>query len=150
MTEGNSVYSAFVEFVKDQVADADQHYVTKNVYFFKDTSDISGEAANENGSTGNAAAEIYLVNRGFHTAFYTGMEDESGFTEGTAAAYNPVQGFEEILEYIRSENQYRSIGSANTDSSGSSETSGNETGSGFVANKVDLLTMEISQARAVE
>lgn len=150
MTEGNAVYTAFKEYVKDQVADADQHYVTKNVYFFKYLADTSGETAYENGSTVNAATEIYLVNPYFHTAFYTGTEDESGFTDGTAEAEDPVQGFEEILEYIRSENQYRSIGSANTDSSSSSETTGNETGNGFVSDKIDPLTMEISQARAVE
>lgn len=154
--DNNAVYTAFAAYLKNTEEDADQHYVTHNVYFFKDLANSSGEATEGNTEEttdgepdSDTSAGFYLVNLNFHKVFYSETEDENGFTDGTATAYNPVQGFEEILEYIKSENQYRSIGSSNTDSSDIDAT-GSKTGSGFVSNKVDLLTMEISQARAVE
>lgn len=126
----NPVYAAFFVYVK--ATDADQHYVTQNVYFFKRTISTASE------TTGNTAAAVsYLVNTNFHTNFNRNDEDGSGFTDGTAGNEDPVQGFEEILEYIKSENQYRSIGSGSTGGDTTSDTT-------------ELLTLDISQARAVE
>ena len=73
-----------------------------------------------------------LVNTAFHTNFNT---DGSSDTEG----------FEEILTYINSENRYRELGTDKNDSKSSSDsvTDGTTT-------KLDPLTTEISQARAVE
>lgn len=98
----------FAGFVKE---DADGHYVNTYVYFFKN-SDPSVDD---------------LVNMNFHTNFYTGEQIGDGSASET-------EGFEEILTYIETENQYRQIGTA-------------EIGDGT---EVPLLTKELSQARAIE
>ena len=128
--DGNPVYAEFSAYVK--ATDADQHYVTQNVYFFKRTISTASETTDN-----TAAAVSYLVNTNFHTNFNRNYEYGSGFTDGTAGNEDPVQGFEEILEYIKSENQYRSIGPGSTGGDTTSDTT-------------ELLTLDISQARAVE
>lgn len=140
----NPVHMAFYayEYIKEN--DADQHYVTQNVYFFKHPVNTTGEPSDgtSDETTDDTLTTVsYLVNRDFHTDFNESNENGSSFTDGTAAVDNPVQGFEEILEYIASENQYRALGS---DSSDEGITSGEASGN------TSLLTTEISQARAVE
>lgn len=138
--DNNAVYTAFAAYLKNTEEDADQHYVTRNIYFFKYPASTADDTVD--GTADDVVATVsYLVNRDFHTDFNTNHDDGSSFTDGTAEAGNPVQGFEEILEYIASENQYRALGS---DSSDEGFTSGEASGN------TSFLTTEISQARAVE
>lgn len=99
----------YAGFVKNGVGD---HYVNDYIYFFKNTF--------EEEHTGD------LINLHFDDNLNSDSEitDDSG----------ELTGFDEILEYIESENQYRKIG--NTGISDGTE--------------VELLTKEISQARAIE
>ena len=92
--------------------DTDNHYVNDYIYFFENT--------RESGHTGD------LLNLNFNYNF----NSNSDITDGNAE----IEGFEEILEYIESENQYRKLGSTEV-------TDGTE---------IQLLTTEISQARAIE
>lgn len=108
-----SFAAAFAGYRKE--TDADSHYVTQNVYFF-------------NAKTQGSEA-VFLANRDFHTDF--NPETSGG---GVSDGGDPSEGFEEILEYIESENQYRSLGEE-----------GAEEGS-----RTEPLTAELSQARAVE
>lgn len=110
---------AFSAYIK--AADEDGHYVNKMVYFFKNTfsqDDPSG-----------------LININFDTNF----NSEAGGSAFTDA--NATEGFEEILEYIESENQYRKLGTAE-------KSDGND--SNISDGKIELLSSKISQARAIE
>lgn len=68
------------DFVKADTADADEHYVNKYVYFFKN---VFEESANEQ----------ELLNKDFNKTF----------------ADTQSEGFEEISSYIASENKYREL-----------------------------------------
>ena len=86
----------------------------------------------------------------FHTNFNPDADGDSGSTASSVA----IQGFEEILKYIESENKYRKLGQT-TDSSGisdgSDEVSDGETVTPTPVNaKIPLLKKDISQARAIE
>lgn len=94
--------------------DEDNHYVKDYIYFFRNTLEAD---LNHEGD---------LVNLKFDYNFNTDSDISDGSTS--------IAGFEEILEYIESENQYRKLGSTEvTDGTAPS-----------------LLTTEISQARAIE
>ena len=111
------------------------------VYVFKNTFAKTNEPTHQSD----------LINVNFHTNFnQDDVADDSGSTASNAA----IQGFEEILEYIESENKYRKLGQT-TDSSGisdgSDEVSDGETVTSTPANaKIPLLKKDISQARAIE
>ena len=127
----NDLFNTFSSFVRQE--DADGHYVNTYVYFFKNT-------FSEDNPEG-------IINLDFHENFNS-ESDGSTFTDGDAK-----KGFEEILEYIESENKYRQIGQATDGTqalSDGDETSDNE--SIFPADDSDsqLLSKELTQARAIE
>ena len=126
-SEDNALEQAVSEVIKD--TDTDGHYVNTCVYFFKNT------FSDENPAN--------LINKEFNTNFNPDSEG-STFTD-----QNAKEGFEEILEYIESENQYRKIGQT-TD--GAQTFSDNKTNSdNTTADTSDgLLTKELTQARAIE
>lgn len=140
-TTGNSTTAqSFTAYIKGTDQDADGHYVNTLVYVFKNT------LAETNEST----YQSDLINVNFHTNFNLNADGDSGSTASNEA----IQGFEEILEYIESENKYRKLGQT-TDSSGisdgSDEVSDEETVTPTPANaKIPLLKKDISQARAIE
>ena len=140
-TAGNSTTAqSFTAYIKGTDQDADGHYVNTLVYVFKNT------LAETNEST----YQSDLINVNFHTNFNLNADGDSGSTASNEA----IQGFEEILEYIESENKYRKLGQT-TDSSGisddSDEVSDGETVTPTPANvKIPLLKKDISQARAIE
>lgn len=123
----NSVKAAGSEELLDafsaytKAADGDGHYVNKMVYFFKNT------FSDDNPSG--------LINKNFDTNFNPEAEG-SVFTDT-----NATEGFEEILEYIESENQYRTLGKAENSEDENSNISDGTT---------ELLSNKISQARAIE
>lgn len=117
MTEFESVFS---ELVKNQ--DTDGHYVNKYIYFFKNKWDSNDTAS--------------LVNRNFHENFNNTGGDFSDTSDSAE-----MEGFEEILTYIESENQYRQLGNSNN-----TEESDTDISDGTI----ELLNTEISQARVIE
>ena len=120
--------SAFVD-----AEDEDHHYVNKRVYFFRNTF-----------STENPSG---LINQDFHTNFNS-ESDGSTFTDSDAS-----KGFEEILKYIESENKYRQIGqTAGVTQTLSDEENLSDNENTFSTNVSDiqLLTNELTQARAIE
>lgn len=127
-TEESGIGKAFSYLMKDAAEDTDQHYVSRNVYFFNAK------------STQGDKETAWLVNLDFHKNFNPGAYEGA---EGTPEA---LQGFEEILDYIDLENRYRELGVSNTDSSGE----GDPDFSDSPESKVEPLGKEISQARAVE
>lgn len=141
-TTGDSTTAqSFTAYIKGTDQDADGHYVNTLVYVFKNTFAETNESTHQSD----------LINVNFHTNFnQDDVADDSGSTASNAA----IQGFEEILEYIESENKYRKLGQT-TDSSGisdgSDEVSDGETVTPTPANaKIPLLKKDISQARAIE
>ena len=126
-SEDNALEQAVSEVIKD--TDTDGHYVNTCVYFFKNT------FSDENPAN--------LINKEFNTNFNPDSEG-STFTD-----QNAKEGFEEILEYIESENQYRKIGQT-TD--GAQTFSDNKTNSDNTTADTSngLLTKELTQARAIE
>lgn len=120
--KSSELKSAFESFYNTD--DSDRHYVNKNMYFFKNTSDN-----NEN-----------LINLHFDENFNS---EDGDITDGTVS--EAVSGFEEILEYIESENKYRQLGntSGNDFSDDSQKPSSDNSSEG-------LLSKELSQARAIE
>lgn len=126
-SEDNALKQAVTSVEKND--DTDGHYVNTCVYFFKNT------FPDENSAN--------LINKEFNTNFNPDSEG-STFTDS-----NAKEGFEEILEYIESENQYRKIGQT-TD--GTQTFSDNKTNSdNTTADTSDsLLTKELTQARAIE
>ena len=127
-------------YIKGTDQDADGHYVNTLVYVFKNTFAETNESTHQSS----------LINVNFHTNFNPNASGDSGSTASTEA----IQGFEEILEYIESENKYRKLGQT-TDSSGisdgSDEISDGETVTPTPANaKIPLLKTDISQARVIE
>ena len=140
-TAGNSTTAqSFTAYIKGTDQDADGHYVNTLVYVFKNTLAKTNESTHQDD----------LINVNFHTNFNPDADGDSGSTASSVA----IQGFEEILEYIESENKYRKLGQT-TDSSGisdgSDEVSDGETVTPTPANaKIPLLKKDISQARAIE
>ena len=140
-TTGDSTTAqSFTAYIKGTDQDADGHYVNTLVYVFKNTFAETNESTHQSD----------LINVNFHTNFNPDADGDSGSTASNVA----IQGFEEILEYIESENKYRKLGQT-TDSSGisdgSDEVSDGETVTPTPANaKIPLLKKDISQARAIE
>ena len=131
---------SFAAYIKGTDQDADGHYVNTLVYVFKNTFAETNESTHQSS----------LINVNFHTNFNPNASGDSGSTASTEA----IQGFEEILEYIESENKYRKLGQT-TDSSGisdgSDEISDGEIVTPTPANaKIPLLKTDISQARVIE
>lgn len=141
LTNNSTTAQSFTAYIKGTDQDADGHYVNTLVYVFKNTLAKTNESTHQ----------YDLINVNFHTNFnQDDVADDSGSTASNAA----IQGFEEILEYIESENKYRKLGQT-TDSSGisdgSDEVSDGETVTPTPANaKIPLLKKDISQARAIE
>ena len=109
LTGTSGVTEAFSGILKEE--DADGHYVNGKMYVFKNT-------------LGENSADF--INVKFHTNFNPDVQGD--FSD--SATEGDMEGFEEILEYIESENQYRQIG--------------------ITDGTAELLSTEISQARAVE
>lgn len=131
---------SFAAYIKGTDQDTDGHYVNTLVYVFKNTFAETNESTHQSS----------LINVNFHTNFNPNASGDSGSTTSAEA----IQGFEEILEYIKSENKYRKLGQT-TDSSGisdgSDEISDGETVTPTPANaKIPLLKTDISQARVIE
>lgn len=122
VTKESGLAKAFNGFYNEN--DADQHYVTQFVYFFRNTFDGQDFSS--------------LVSTAFATNFNTSSDD--GITDDTQ-----IGGFEEILEYIESENKYRQLGI----SSGSDFSSGDQQTPTPTPTK-KLLSTELSHARAIE
>lgn len=122
----STVMTAFQNFVKEY--DKDGHYVNQYVYFFKNTFPRSD-------------SESFLLNLDFYTNF--NIEEQE----------TAVEGFEEILDYIEQENQFRKIGTTTDQNSSTDdftdETQGITDGTNQET-KVQLLSNELSQARAIE
>ena len=119
---------AFSKFVRNETEDADGHYINTYMYFFKNT--FVGTDGDYN-----------LVNTSFHTNFNGNVDSEENIT------YDPddtMHGFEEIIKYINSENQYRKLENNN------SEQTNLDDGSDTSTQKIEPLGREISQARAIE
>ena len=109
-SEDNALKQAVSEVIKD--TDADGHYVNTCIYFFKNT------FQQENISD--------LISKNFNTVFYS-KDEGNTFSDSTEAG-----GFEEILDYVDSENRYRGLESDNT------------------GKKIDPLSTKLSQARVIE
>lgn len=140
LTDNSITAQSFTAYIKGTEQDADGHYVNTLVYVFKNTFAKTNEPTHQSD----------LINVNFHTNFNLDADGDSGSTASSVA----IQGFEEILEYIESENKYRKLGQT-TDSSGisdgSDEVSDGETVTPTPANaKIPLLKKDISQARAIE
>ena len=110
---------AFSKFVRNETEDTDGHYVNMYMYFFKNT--FAG-----------TDGEYNLVNTSFHENF------------NRDSASDEMHGFEEIIKYINSENQYRKLENNN------SEQTNLDDGSDTSTQKIEPLGREISQARAIE
>lgn len=140
LTGNSTTAQSFAAYIKGTDQDSDGHYVNTLVYVFKNTFAETNESTHQSS----------LINVNFHTNFNPNTSGDSGST--TSA--EEIQGFEEILEYIESENKYRKLGQT-TDSSGisddSDEVSDGETVTPTPANaKIPLLKRDISQARTIE
>lgn len=140
LTGNSTTAQSFTAYIKGTDQDADGHYVNTLVYVFKNIFAETNESTHQSD----------LINVNFHMNFNPDADGDSGSTASSVA----IQGFEEILEYIESENKYRKLGQT-TDSSGisdgSDEVSDGETVTPTPANaKIPLLKKDISQARAIE
>lgn len=123
-TSPSEITEAFRDFYKAE--DADGHYVNQYVYFFKNTL--------------NDQEKGNLLSTSFITNFNS--NSDSDISDGTNSK---TEGFEEILEYIKSENKYRQLGTA----TGNDFTDDDQqTVTPTPAPK--LLTTELSHARAIE
>ena len=129
----SAVNAAFSSLIQSTEDDTDGHYVNTNVYFFKDT------FVNETEDKSN------LVNVNFNKNFNNDADSEE---DKTYSAGDAMHGFEEIIKYINSENQYRSLGN-NSDATKTSDKNSAGDG-GTETQNIAPLTREISQARAIE
>ena len=129
VTDGSALADAFSSLIRSSEEDADGHYVNANVYFFKNTW-VKGTADNSS-----------LLNRDFATNFNNDKDSEE---DKTYDASDKMHGFEEIVKYINSENQYRSLLNDSEVSVDDSDSENTDTQS------IEQLTREISQARAIE
>ena len=129
---------AFSDFLKNE--DADSHYVTKYIYVFKNTLSQSVDSG---------VPADRLLNLQLHQNF-----NDGGIGDGTTGTTgSQIQGFEEILSYIESENQYRQLGATQSeekyvDNNGNNVEVGDYIDSNN--NKIEFLETTLSQARAIE
>ena len=116
--------SSFESIINDN--DRDGHYVNCNVYFFKNNFLPDDQ---DNGSLLNVSFD-----KNFNPAY---TEEPDSFSDGNSL----MEGFEEILKYIKKENKYRKIkeNSTNKDNTENQEEKENTP-----------LSTKISQARAIE
>lgn len=149
VTSGTQLENSLNEYIVEE--DADGHYVNTDVYFFKNIL-VSGT------ETGSG-----LINLEFSTNFNDNLESEEDISYGDS---DLMQGFEEIVKYINSENRYRQLDTAgngtvalsifNDDSenfsSGQEDSTENitEFSSGMESQNIEPLNRKISQARAIE
>ena len=115
---------AFESLIKNATDDTDGHYVNTCVYFFKNIFDSENGAQN-------------LVNKDFCTEF---NETQS-------------EGFEEIISYIESENEYRQLeidGNNSTNSDDEINDGSDRSNENNRTQSIELLTKELSQARVIE
>ena len=120
--------SSFASIMND--SDTDGHYVNCNVYFFKN-SFLSDDQ--DSGSLLNV-----LFDKNFNPAY---TEESDSFSDGNNSL---MEGFEEILKYIKKENKYRKIKENSTNKDNTENQENQE------EKKVTLLSTKISQARAIE
>lgn len=106
--------------------DSDGHYVNTYMYFFKNKFPDSDQAS--------------LINSNFHTNFNPDGQDNK----------MEVEGFEEILEYIESENKYRQLGQTSSISTTSTEEEVSDGTDQLSSGDVELLEKDLSQARVIE
>ena len=96
------------------------------MYFFKNKFPDSDQAS--------------LINSNFHTNFNPDGQDNK----------MEVEGFEEILEYIESENKYRQLGQTSSISTTSTEEEVSDGTDQLSSGDVELLEKDLSQARVIE
>lgn len=120
--------SSFASIMND--SDTDGHYVNCNVYFFKN-SFLSDDQ--DSGSLLNV-----LFDKNFNPAY---TEESDSFSDGDNSL---MEGFEEILKYIKKENKYRKIKENSTNKDNTENQENQE------EKKNTLLSTKISQARAIE
>ena len=149
VTDGSQLENSFNEYIVEE--DADGHYVNTDVYFFKNTLATGTEDA------------AGLVNLEFHTNFNENLESEEEISYGGS---DLMQGFEEIVKYINSENRYRQLDASgngtaavstvndNSEKFSSGEKENSENATEFSSNaesqSINPLNRKISQARAIE
>ena len=120
--------SSFASIMNDN--DADGHYVNCNVYFFKNSFLSDGQ---DPGSLLNVSFD-----KNFNPAY---TEESDSFSDGDNSL---MEGFEEILKYIKKENKYRKIKENSTNKDNTENQENQE------EKKNTLLSTKISQARAIE
>lgn len=120
--------SSFTSIMNDN--DADGHYVNCNVYFFKNSFLSDGQ---DPGSLLNVSFD-----KNFNSAY---TEESDSFSDGDNSL---MEGFEEILKYIKKENKYRKIKENSTNKDNTENQENQE------EKKNTLLSTKISQARAIE
>lgn len=120
--------SSFTSIMNDN--DADGHYVNCNVYFFKNSFLSDGQ---DPGSLLNVSFD-----KNFNLAY---TEESDSFSDGDNSL---MEGFEEILKYIKKENKYRKIKENSTNKDNTENQENQE------EKKNTLLSTKISQARAIE
>lgn len=120
--------SSFTSIMNDN--DADGHYVNCNVYFFKNSFLSDGQ---DPGSLLNVSFD-----KNFNPAY---TEESDSFSDGDNSL---MEGFEEILKYIKKENKYRKIKENSTNKDNTENQENQE------EKKNTLLSTKISQARAIE
>lgn len=120
--------SSFTSIMNDN--DADGHYVNCNVYFIKNSFLSDGQ---DPGSLLNVSFD-----KNFNPAY---TEESDSFSDGDNSL---MEGFEEILKYIKKENKYRKIKENSTNKDNTENQENQE------EKKNTLLSTKISQARAIE
>ena len=120
--------SSFTSIMNDN--DADGHYVNCNVYFFKNSFLSDGQ---DPGSLLNVSFD-----KNFNPAY---TEESDSFSDGDNSL---MEGFEEILKYIKKENKSRKIKENSTNKDNTENQENQE------EKKNTLLSTKISQARAIE
>jgi len=129
-SEGTTLGEAVASYTKE---DDNGHYVNNFIYFFKDL-------MSENDSSS-------LVNINFNSNFNPDAEGDVTRNKDT------VQGFEEVLEYIESENKYRRLGQENTAAATSEDSTDQIISDGteqLSSGEIEPLKKNLSQARAIE
>ena len=128
--EGTTLGEAVASYTKE---DDNGHYVNNFIYFFIDL-------MSENDSSS-------LVNINFNSNFNPDAEGDVTGNKDT------VQGFEEVLEYIESENKYRRLGQENTAAATSEDSTDQIISDGaeqLSSGEIEPLKKNLSQARAIE
>ena len=134
LTGNSTTAQSLTAYIKGTDQDADGHYVNTLVYVFKNTFAETNESTHQ--------SDLINVN------FYTNFNPDASGDSGSTASEETIKGFEEILEYIESENKYHKLGQT-TDSSGISDGS-DEISDGETVTPANAKILFISQARIIE